>query len=105
MIQACQNSGVGALGSSSADMPAVHTASNSTDDKHVVLIRDHTVLLLASKPGWYKVSVVISFCLFARLCREVFLSDLFMTDTLITTHQQNGYLLFLYRPLQMGNIV
>ena len=51
MIQACQNSGVGALGSSSADMPAVHTASNSTDDKHVVLIRDHTVLLLASKPG------------------------------------------------------
>ena len=51
MIQACQNSGVGALGSSSADMPAVHTASNSTDDKHVVLIRDHTVLLLASKAG------------------------------------------------------
>ena len=51
MIQACQNSGVGALGSSSADMPAVHTASNSTDDKHVVLIRDHTVLLLATKPG------------------------------------------------------
>ena len=51
MIQACQNSGVGALGSSSADMPAVHTSSNSTDDKHVVLIRDHTELLLASKPG------------------------------------------------------
>ena len=51
MIQACQNSGVGALGSSSADVPAVRTASNSTDDKHVVLVRDHTVLLLASKPG------------------------------------------------------
>ena len=70
MIQACQNSGVGALGSSSADMPAVHTASNSTDDKHVVLIRDHTVLLLASKPGLYSVPVVISFCLLPRLCSE-----------------------------------
>ena len=51
MIQACQNSGVVALGSSSADMPVVHAASNSTDDKHVVLTRDPTVLLLASKPG------------------------------------------------------
>ena len=102
MIQACQNSGVGALGSSSADMPAVHTASNSTDDKHVVLIRDHTVLLLASKAGLYSVPVVISFCLLPRLCSEVLLSDLFITDILITTHQQNGYLLF---PLQMGNTV
>ena len=70
MIQACQNSGVGALGSSSADMPAVHTASNSTDDKHVVLIRDHTVLLLASKAGLYSVSVVISLCLLPRLCSK-----------------------------------
>ena len=57
MIQACQNSEVGALGAEtgstpSADMPAVHTSASSTvDDKHVVLTRDHTVLLVASKPG------------------------------------------------------